>query len=376
MRVYGRGRIQHFLGDLIVYRNLIPLDRRLPGLPDLRRELEIPTGVTPRKTSPEYARVIGRILELAQEMRGVRSPLERLLYIGDTRVNDGTAFINLLASGGWNGAAFICEEKTGEEERREKEEVPGGTILSCNRWAALASFNSYCAKEAIPIDEQTAVVIDIDKTAIGARGRNDHAIDEVRLLAMRRTARELLGDAFHEEEFQVDYARLNQSLYHPFTTDNQDYLAYACLILQSGAVTHDELFRALDEGELTEFTQFLSLVDYRKENLSPPLRQVHDSVHDAFLRGNPTPFPDFRHNEYKVTVEHMGHLKDETPAVRLLQEEIVITREVMEHAMDCHHAGALVFGLSDKPDEASIPNEKIESYLPLHEIETHVIGGG
>ncbi|MCD6136462.1 hypothetical protein J7J63_07125 [Candidatus Bipolaricaulota bacterium] len=81
MRVYGRGRVQHFLGDLIVYRNLIPLDRRLPGLPDLRSELEVPTGVTPRKTSPEYARVIGRILELAQEMRGVGSQIERLLYI-------------------------------------------------------------------------------------------------------------------------------------------------------------------------------------------------------------------------------------------------------------------------------------------------------
>jgi len=375
MRVYGRGRVQHFLGDFIVYRNLIPLDRRLPGLPDLRRELEVPTSVTPRKTSPEYARVIGRILDLAQEMRGVRSRIESLLYIGDTRVNDGTAFINLLESGGWNGAAFICSETTGTEEHHV-EEVPAGTILSCNRWSAIASFDAFCAKRGIRIDKRTAVVIDIDKTAIGARGRNDHVIDEVRLLAMRRTARELLGDAFDEQEFQADYARLNQPLYHPFTTDNQDYLAYTCLILQGGVIPSEELFNAIDKGELTQFSQLLSLVDDRKRGLSPSLQRMHSSVRDAFSRGDPTPFVNFRHNEYKVTVEHMGRLKDGTPAEQLLQEEIVITREVMEYALHCRHTGALVFGLSDKPDEASIPNERIDNYMSLHATETHIVGGG
>jgi len=332
--------------------------------------------VTPRKTSPEYARVIGRILELAQEMRGVGSQIERLLYIGDTRVNDGTAFINLLAGGGWNGAAFICEEKIGEEEHREKEGVPAGTVLSCNRWAALASFNSYCAKMGIPIDEQTAVVIDIDKTAIGARGRNDHVIDEIRLQAMRRTARELLGDAFDEQEFQTDYARLNQPLYHPFTTDNQDCLAYTCLILQGGMITSEELFNALDSGDLSSFSQFLSLVDEHKKDLAEPFRPMHDRVRSAYLLADPTPFVDFRRNEYKVTVEHMGRLKDGTPAEQLLQEEIVITREVMEYGLHCRHTGALVFGLSDKPDEASIPNERIDNYMSLHATETHIVGGG
>jgi len=210
MKAYGRGRVQHFLGDFIVYRNLVPLDRRLPGLPELRSELGIPPAVTPRKTSMEYARAIARILERAQAVRGAADPLERLIYIGDTRMNDGTAFINLLESGGWEGAAFICSEELDEPEERRVEEVHAGAILSGNRWSGLTSFGAFCAERGIRIDGRTAVVIDIDKTAIGARGRNDRVIDNVRSLAIQRTARDLLGDALDEGAFQADYARLNR----------------------------------------------------------------------------------------------------------------------------------------------------------------------
>ncbi len=375
MRVYGRARLQDFLGSFIVYRNLVPLDTLLPGLPELRKPLGIPARLTPRKSSVEYARLMAHILNRAQGVRGKRVPIERLVYIGDTRVNDGTAFINLLARGGWDGAAFIASE-TPEPEEYYLEDVPSGVIFTSNRWSAIDRFNSYCEERGIPIDERTAVVIDVDKTAIGARGRNDHVIDEVRLQSIQRTLLDSIGESFDEESFKADYARINLPRYHPFTTDNQDYLAYACLILQSGAVTSKKFFHSLDDGELTKFDQFLSMVNDRRENLSSALQRVHDSVHAAFLRGNPTPFLDFRRNEYKVTVEHMGQLKDGTPVEQLLQEEIVITREVMEYALTCRHAGALVFGLSDKPDEASIPSEKIESYLPLHKTETHVVGGG
>ena len=374
MKVYGRGRVHYFLSDFIVYRNLVPLDRRLPGLPDLRGELGIGAG-TPRKTSPEYAGVVAKILNRAQEVRGEGDPIEQLLYIGDTRVNDGTAFVNLLERGGWKGAAFIASESQEPEEHRV-EEVASGVILTSNRWSGIDRLNSFCKERGIEIDERTAVVVDIDKTAVGARGRNDHVIDEVRVESMQRTLRDAIGESFDEEAFKRDYNKLNQPRYHPFTTDNQDYLAYACLILQSGAMTSEEFFHALDDGKLTTFEQFLSLVDDRKKNLSPSLRQVHDSVHAAFLRGNPTPFLDFRRNEYKVTVEHMGQLKDGTPVEQILREEIVITREVMEYVLNCRYAGALVFGLSDKPDEASIPSERIENYMSLHATETHIVGGG
>jgi hypothetical protein len=59
-----------------------------------------------------------------------------------------------------------------------------------------------------------------------------------------------------------------------------------------------------------------------------------------------------------------------------LSQEIVITQEVRERASDWLFRGALLFGLSDKPDEASIPTTELASqgYLPIHKVETSVVG--
>ncbi len=374
MKIYGRARVQDFIGSFIVYRNLIPIDERLPGLPELRKELSIPLGVTPRKSSTEYADVIARIVRHAQNVRGETGEIEHLLYIGDTRVNDGTAFANLLSSGDWTGAAFIASE-TEEPEQTRVEGCNGIRILVTNRWKALDNYDGFCRDNGLRIDERTAVVIDLDKTTLGARGRNDCVIDRVRLQAMRQTIAELLEDRFDEKSFQIAYTRLNHPRYHPFTTDNQDYLAYICLSLQSGVVTSRFLFEALNTGEIQHFAQFLALVDERQSKLPPVLRDVHRSVKEALSKGNPTPFVDFRINEYLLTVESMGYLPDETPVRKLLEEEIVITNEVMQTALRYRDRGALLLGLSDKPDEASLPPPESESYLPVHQTNAHVVGG-
>ena len=374
MRSYGRACVQDFLGDFIVYRNLIPIDRRLPGLPELRESLGIPVSLTPRKSSPEYAQVVARIIDAAQEVRGKKDPITRLIYIGDTRVNDGTAFLNLLTTGGWSGAAFIGSE-TEKPEEKHSERINGATILLSNRWSALDTFDAFCRDNGIEVDERTAVVIDLDKTALGARGRNDHVIDASRTQAMNRTIRDIIGETFDEKSFETAYKRLNQPRYHPFTTDNQDYLAYICLILQSGIIPQETFFSALDAGKLERFAQFLSLVDENKRHLSPALRQVHHNVKSAVSQGNPTPFIDFRRNEYRITVDRMGSLDDSAPVEKMLQEEIVITHEVMQIALRFRGEGALLFGLSDKPDEASLPPDKLSNYLPIHEKDTHVVGG-
>ena len=374
MRSYGRACVQDFLGDFIVYRNLTPIDQRLPGLTELREKLDLSATLTPRKSSPEYAQVVAQIMNRAQVIRGEKAAIERLIYIGDTRTNDGIAFANLLTAGRWSGASFIGSETT-EREETHVESHGGATILLSNRWSALDSFASVCRKRGIPINERTAVVIDLDKTALGARGRNDRVIDEVRLQAMQSTIRELLADRFDEESFQANYNRLNQPFYHTFTTDNQDCLAYICLIMQSGAIAQDVLFDALDRGKLQQFVQLLAWVDEREGTLSPSLRQVHKGVKAALSEGNPTPFVDFRRNEYRITVDRMGSLADKAPVERLLKEEIVITHEVMQIALRSRDEGALLFGLSDKPDEASLPPDGLSDYLPIHEKTTHVVGG-
>jgi hypothetical protein len=72
----------------------------------------------------------------------------------------------------------------------------------------------------------------------------------------------------------------------------------------------------------------------------------------------------------------MGNLGDDVPMDTRLSQEIVITQEVRNRALDWNRRGALLFGLSDKPDEASVPTAELASqgYLPLHQVETHVVG--
>jgi len=76
-------------------------------------------------------------------------------------------------------------------------------------------------------------------------------------------------------------------------------------------------------------------------------------------------------------VERMGNLDDRASVDALLASEIVITQEVREIGLRWRAAGALLFGLSDKPDEASIPTEELaaQGFQPIHRVETHAVGG-
>lgn len=72
----------------------------------------------------------------------------------------------------------------------------------------------------------------------------------------------------------------------------------------------------------------------------------------------------------------MGQLSDKTPMSKLLAEEILITQEVRAQALVWKDQGALLFGLSDKPDEAAVPLPELakQGYQPIHRMLTHVVG--
>ncbi len=72
----------------------------------------------------------------------------------------------------------------------------------------------------------------------------------------------------------------------------------------------------------------------------------------------------------------MGWLDDGVPVAELLEQEIVITQEVREMALAWRERGVLLFGLSDKPDEASVPMDDLaaQGYRPIHRVETHAVG--
>ncbi len=376
MSNHGRTSIHEFLGDLVVYRNLVPIDRRLPPLAETRPHAGLPEDVTPRKSEPAYARIIVHLLKLARALELPDTDIERLVYVGDTRMNDGTAFTNVCDAGGWPGLAFIGAERD-EPARVETVEQDRGVLYLANRWTALvADFDRFRRERGFPMDEKTAVIIDLDKTAMGARGRNDHTINEARVEAVRLTVGDLLGESFDQESFQAAYDRLNRSEFHPFTTDNQDYLAYICLMLGSGLYELDALVDGIRAGRPASFEQFIADVDTRVRELPAELRHTHEGIYASVRQGDPTPFKAFRYNEYRTTVARMGRMSDDTAAAELLKKEIVITQEVRATALAWRERGALLFGLSDKPDEASVPTEDLaaQGYRAIHRTETHAVG--
>jgi hypothetical protein len=382
MRVYGRTAVSEFLGDRIVYRNLAPLDTRLDGLEALRAELDLPEGIIPRKSEPDYARVIVRMLQQAHAVDGADAPLERLVFVGDTRLNDSTAFLNISRAGDLAGVAFIGSETTAPEsieivEAERWGAALGRTLFLANRWGTLADLDRYCAEQGFSVGAGTAVIIDLDKTTLGARGRNAHVIDQARITAVRHTVAGLLRESFNPVAFRTAYDQLNQPEFHPFTADNQDYLAYICLILGSSMYDLQEIVTAVQSGRLDNFYQFISQMDKSVADLPADLRAIHDEVYANVRAGDPTPFKAFRYNEYRTTVALMGQLPDHATPEEMLEQEIVITQEVRAQALDWRGRGALLFGLSDKPDEASIPAPALaaQGYQPIHQTQTHAVGG-
>ena len=375
MKRHRRASISDFLDDNVVYRNLIPLDNRLPKLDEFREAVGLPAERIPRKSEADYARAIAYILRRAQNLRSSDTEIKRLIFIGDTRLNDGNAFANICRAGEWPGLAFIGSETTAAPST---EIVPAGEaqrLFLANRWALLADFEQFCADEGFLVNEQTVVIVDIDKTALGARGRNDHTIDRARVQAVQHTVAGLLGGAFDEDAFLTAYKQLNQVEFHPFTGDNQDYLAYICLILGSGLYALEAVVNEIHSGQLAAFEQFISRVDSRAKELSPELAAIHAEIYSYVQAGDPTPFKMFRRNEYVDTLGLMGCLDDAASVEDLLADEIVITGEVYALARKWRQQGALLFGLSDKPDEASVPTPELaaQGYAPIHKAVTHVV---
>ena len=376
MKNFGRASISDFLEDRVVYRNLIPMDDRLPKLNEFREAIGLPAGRIPRKSEADYARAMAYILRYAQNLRASGAEIKRLIFIGDTRLNDGNAFANICQAGGWPGLAFIGSETTAAPSTEIVAAGDAQRLYLANRWSLLTDFEQFCIRQGVAVDRQTVVIVDIDKTALGARGRNDHTIDRARVRAVQHTVADLLGDAFDKDAFRAAYQQLNQVEFHPFTGDNQDYLAYICLVLGSGVYTLKAVVNDIRAKKLASFEQFIAQVDDQTEALSPELAAIHTEIYRYVQAGDPTPFKMFRRNEYVDTIGLMGYLGDAASVEDLLADEIVITQEVYALALKWRQQGALLFGLSDKPDEASVPDMELarQGYAPIHRATTHIVG--
>ncbi|MDE0631787.1 MAG: hypothetical protein F4Y84_17320 [Caldilineaceae bacterium SB0665_bin_25] len=390
---FGLASLDELVGDLIVYRKLEPITRQIPGLKSARHQLGLPAPSVPRKQEKSYAQVALWILEQAQQRRD--SSVEELLFIGDTLSGDGNTFqvmrtlrsadgpprdngelLGLADDAVMPSACFIGNEKAGEPEDFVANEETG--MFEGNRWSQLVDWIKWAQGNGLRLDENTAVVLDLDKTAIGARGRNNRAIDVARLKGLYRTVGSLLGEKFNASLFAQHYELLNRAHYHHLTGDNQDYLAYICLVLNNEGLDCTDLLERIEDGAVQTFEQFVRYAEVciaGGGRVSEAMRQAHESVNMAVALGDPTPFKQFRREEFVATLEHMNNLADDVPAEERLSQEICITQEVRETVLWLKERGCLIISFSDKPDESSIPHRtRHRGKLPVHKAKTHATG--
>jgi hypothetical protein len=147
-------------------------------------------------------------------------------------------------------------------------------------------------------------------------------------------------------------------------------------MLGAGLFELDAVVSAVKQGTMSSFTDFIGEVKQRQEELGPSgLTSIHDDVWACVQVSDPTPFKAFRYNEYLTTAARFGDLPG-APVEDALKRRIVVTQEVREAALALRDRGALLFALSDKPDEASVPSERQaqEGMKALHCLETLAVG--
>ena len=376
LKNFGRAALSDYFGDFVIYRNLEPLDRRVPGLRAAYYRMGLPDAHIPRKLDSDYAKAAVWFAKQGQRLRGESTELSELIFVGDTLHGDGQAYANMIQVSDWRGSCVIgcaCPHEDLVVDIDEDE-----AVYCVNRWSALAEWVEWTLGRGLHLDNRTVAVIDIDKTALGAKGRNDQVINAARLEGIYRTMVDVLGDDFDRDAFEEEYTELNRARYHFLTADNQDYLAYICLVLNAGLISFEEILQGLADGSLANFEQFLRWVDSRmmiNPGAGEDLRQTHEAVLAGVRAGDPTPFKHFRRQEFAATLARMGNLPDDAPVELVLEEEIALTNEVAELATWLAERGCLLICLSDKPDEASCPDRRASSdLLPVHRVQTHLIG--
>ena len=376
LEVVGQGSLADFFGDFVVYRSLSPVDDRLPDLEKLRSLLGLRPSELPRKAEPSYARVVAEMLRVANRIQIGSDELKSVIMIGDTEHNDGGAFRNICAALSCPGGALIGDEDDAAPRLESTGGESGSVLYTANRWRLIDQFEEELTGHGITIGRGTAVIVDIDKTALGARGRNHRPIDAARVAAVMSTATEILGDEVDRDLVMAAYGHFNVPKFHPFTGDNQDFLAYLGLMVGGGWGSMESLDEEITSGAVPTFEALLARLTDGQDELPPRLRSVHGDVAAAVAAGDPTPFKGFRRAEFRETVSRMVPAGDDPDVDSLIETGITITHEVRAKALEWRDRGALLFGLSDKPDEASFPSADLaaEGFLPLHRTPAWVVG--
>jgi len=325
---FEKATLNDILNDYIVLRELEPVRKELSSFNVLKDKLGLAS--LPRKKDKEYAVVLLEILKSAKAFKNI-------VYIGDTFLSDLTVIKNLKSYGDVDIFGVITDEGA--------KDLESGVdfVVFSNSWGNLPNI----VKDKI--NENSVVVVDIDKTFIGAHGRNHLPIDKARADAIVELAREMFDEA-NIEAFLKLYHSIHTKDFLNFTQDNQDVVSIVSLILYANVITFEDF---VNFAKTHSFSDFIFSIDVKGK-----LKIYVDEVRKNLEENKPTLFPTFRKVELEKTIARMDFLLDETPLSTLLSEEILITGEVFRVCKFALEKGALVFGVSDKPKLASFDNEK------------------
>ncbi len=179
-----------------------------------------------------------------------------------------------------------------------------------------------------PVDATTVILLDIDKTLLGARGRNDTVIDQARTAAMEAVCIDALGAAFDRAAFH----------------------------------------------EVASIHDIARLVEHVLPARNTSFHAAHSAIAARMTADDPTPFKAFRRREFVETVARM-RASGGAEGVPDLAAEVVLTGEVLDVARRWQRMGALIVALSDKPDESAVPDETQRQcgYLPLHRTQARIV---
>lgn len=338
--------IADLTGDAVFYRDLEPCDPQLPRVAELRARLGMADGPVPRKRDRSYAQLIEALAQAAQAARG-GTPLTNLLVLGDTD-NDRLLALHLGELGPVTAYGFIGEDRPVAPEALTLQ----GTIATATRWHLVETWAAEL--EAQGLDwTRTALLIDIDKTLLGPRGRSDGAIDDARAEGALAVAATLAGPGLDVPAFRRTYAELCHRQWHGFTLDNQDYVVATALLAVAGALDLEELATQVAAGMPPSFAATLAAATL---DVPPWLAVLHADLRERVAEGDPTPFKAFRRAELTATL------------ARMADGRLTLCDVLLDLGQRLSDRGALCMAASDKPAESALPSPEqlAVGMRPLH----------
>jgi FMN phosphatase YigB (HAD superfamily) len=358
--------VTDLFGPQIMLRDIEPRSPALDGIETFREEFGWDETYVPRKNEPEYGQALLRILGGAD----AAGP-ERIVYVGDTLLNDGGA-IRSLQQHGPRGRVwgFLCGATKTELER----DVILDRVYFGSAWSSLAPFFDYSRADGLVLDSGTWVLFDLDQTVYAAKGRDDEPLVRARWDAIRDYLASIVPSyRFDPERAEALYREFDRDEYHPVTRDNLDYVVLLVLAAAAGLADATEIRDYANSerpsiGTLADELRRRAAMRVGHEDVDAVLNAVKAVSFNA-ARGDATPCKDFRRFECLAMAARMrGDIADGD------QARILLNREVVDFISRLRQTPARLFAVSDRPIEAAVVDDSDEDVTDLMTVPMGVRG--